>query len=253
VISKVEAERLARVDSASISAYLDATGWQAVKAPPNRPVKAWRRLDRRGPGLLQLLEIADDLDLSQQTLMLQSLAEAENRPPQAILWDWQAASSFRLRLTAHPRLASEMGSELLATERLLEALYHGFRQAALQVERYKGSAIFRAAEFLRTLRLLPHDSLDVDLLIGSRNADAQPVCTEFLALLARPATPITPRRELEPSETHYVLEPLGQAMKEAGITDLSGQYLAAGEPNVAGTGLLFRLSAEGGILMGGDD
>lgn len=157
----------------------------------------------------------------------------------------RSGRSARLRLTCHPRLMGRSGASLPVLSNLLAALYQGLRQAALQVERSGRTPDFQAAAFLSTLQLLPHQATAYDLTISSSDPAAGDVCAEFLALLGSPATVIRTRRELEPGEIHLVLEPLRQAMRSAGITELSGQYLQVGEPNLPGAGLLFRLDASG--------
>lgn len=247
MITKSEAEWFARIEPACIAAYLAATGWEASTVPSAR---VWKRSVGTGPGLLQLLSIQDDIDLSHHALMLRDLAEVEERPPTSILWDLESIPAFRLRFTANPRLVVQQSSGLVVLQYILSSLYQGFRQAALQVERYQGT---RASDLLNTLKVFQHDGQMVDLVVGSAHPDMAPVFFEFLALLGRPATPITTRRELEPGELHLVLEPLRQAMKSAGITELAGQYLQAGEPNLPGLGLHFRIDTAGTLLLGGDD
>lgn len=252
MITRQEIEQTAKIDPAVIALYLEAKGWKRSKGPPDWGVDYWNRRDFRAP-LEMYFVLPNERAVALQGQMVQYLSEYENRSPQAILWDWLATPYSRVRCTLHPRVTGSQGAPLDALSEMLVAFRQRLRHAALQVERTGLAESFVATSYLHTLKLLPQETNEFDLMIGSKDPAAPHVWSAFLDLLGRPATAITPRRELEPGETHYVIDPLRQAMKEAGITDLSGQYLQAGEPNVPGAGLLFRLSAEGGILTGGDD
>lgn len=247
-----EASQIARLDPAVVALHLEAKGWQRQQGGTQGPFLWSSPSDDRV--LYQVARSLPEIEYTSHTgHLLYELAEIEERSPQALLWDLQAIPYARLRLICSPRLQAESGAPLVALSSLLQALHQGLRQAALQVERSGYPSAFQAQAFLPTVQVLPQETTDYDLMVGSSDPAAGPVWSEFLALLGRPATPITTRRELEPGELHLVLEPLRQAMKAAGITELAGQYLQAGEPNVPGLGLHFRIDAAGTLLMGGDD
>lgn len=252
MITRREVEWSAEVDPVVIALYLEAKGWKRAQTPPDWGVQRWEKKGCRVP-LVQYFDFPSDYVVTRNGMLLHDLSAEENRSPQAILWDWQATPYSRLRLTCFPRLRVDAGASLLALCEILAALQQGVRQAALQVERSGQLPGFLASIHLTSLQVLPHETVDYDLMIGSADPTAGPVWSEFLALLGRPATAITPRRELELGELHLVLEPLRQAMKAGGITELSGVYLQAGEPNVHGLGLPFRLDVAGTLLLGGDD
>lgn len=247
-----EAAQIAQLDPAVVALHLEARGWQRQQAD-TQGLFLWASpyVDR------VLYQVARSLPEREYTAhtghLLYELAEIEGRSPQALLWDLQAIPYARLRLICLPRLQVESRAPLLVVSGLLHALHQGLRQAALQVERSGHLSPFQAQAFLPTLQMLPQETIDYDLMVGSTDPAAGPVWSEFLTLLGRPATAITPRRELEPGELHLVIEPLRQAMRESGITELSGQYLQAGEPNTPGQGLHFRLDLSGTLLLGGDD